>query len=105
MYSTFREAGKKLKKQKQGEKENSLPASWMPMQPRCDYKRFKLPPNHAEFRKVQKLFSKTAKKDRIVAVERVQNPFMWEKYQRYCVAAKLGVLMVLNASMQHSVMY
>lgn len=37
-----------------------------------------------EFKSVERLFRKTMKNDQsvIVSIERVQNPFLWEKYCR-----------------------
>ena len=48
------------------------------------YKRVKLKPNSDEFKGVETLFRKTVTEERaiITSIERVQNPFMWEKYCR-----------------------
>ena len=48
------------------------------------YQRVSLLRLSEEFKEVEKLFKKSIKRSVvIVGIERVQNPFMWEKYQRY----------------------
>ena len=48
------------------------------------YKRVKLEPNSDEFKGVETLFRETVTEAGaiITSIERVQNPFMWEKYSR-----------------------
>ena len=48
------------------------------------YRRVKLEPNSDEFKGVERLFRETVKEETaaIASKERVQNPFMWEKYYR-----------------------
>ena len=54
------------------------------MAPGKEFERYKLPPNNTEYLKIEELFRKTVPESKavIVAIERVQNPFMWEKYMR-----------------------
>ena len=53
------------------------------MEPKEKFRRFKLEANSSEFEGVERLFRETMKEDKvIVSVERVQNPFLWEKYCR-----------------------
>ena len=64
-------------------KSSDLPAHWSPMPSKIQYKRVPLASFCPEFKEVEKLFRKSIKrKVKIISVERVQNPFMWEKYQR-----------------------
>ena len=54
------------------------------MPPTKKYQRVPLSRLSDEFKEVEKLFKKFIKRSvLIVGIERVQNPFMWEKYQRY----------------------
>ena len=47
------------------------------------YQRVPLSRRSDEFKEVKKLFKKSIERSvRIIGIERVQNPFMWEKYQR-----------------------
>ena len=66
------------------DKAEKLPANWCPMAPKEQYKRVELDPNSTEFRDVETLFRKTMETDVsiIATIERVQNPFLWEKYCR-----------------------
>ena len=53
------------------------------MAPNSKYVRVKLEVNTMEFEEVEKLFRETMKDDKvIVSIDRVQNPFLWEKYCR-----------------------
>ena len=53
------------------------------MEPKEKFRRFKLEANSNEFEGVERLFRETMKEDKvIVSIERVQNPFLWEKYCR-----------------------
>ncbi|XP_068739317.1 protein mono-ADP-ribosyltransferase TIPARP-like [Montipora capricornis] len=58
-----------------------LPAHWSSMS--SHVQRVQLSPSSNEFEDVEELFTKSiSKRVKIVKIERVQNPFMWEKYQR-----------------------
>ena len=47
------------------------------------YKRVPLSGRSGEFKQVEKLFRESIERRVvIIGIERVQNPFMWEKYQR-----------------------
>ncbi|XP_068723405.1 uncharacterized protein [Montipora capricornis] len=60
-----------------------LPAHWSSMSSEIPYERVQLSPLSDEFEDVKKLFTKSIQKIvEILRIERVQNPFMWEKYQR-----------------------
>ena len=50
------------------------------------YKRVPLTTTSSEYKEVETLFKKTVNKSVVIkGIERVQNPFMWEKYQRYFI--------------------
>ena len=56
---------------------------WDPMPSTMQYKRFPLSGRSGEFKQVEKLFRESIEgRVVIIGIERVQNPFMWEKYQR-----------------------
>ena len=56
---------------------------WDPMPSTMQYKRVQLSRHSDKFKEVEKLFKKSIKRRVvIIGIERVQNPFMWEKYQR-----------------------
>ena len=60
-----------------------LPSHWSSMSSETQYKRVPLSSLSDEFKDVEKLFRKSIKKSvEILRIERVQNSFMWEKYQR-----------------------
>ena len=60
-----------------------LPAHWSSMPYATKYRRVPLSSLSDEFKDVENLFRKSIRKSvEIVRIERVQNPFMWEKYQR-----------------------
>ena len=62
----------------------NMPSHWSSMPPTRKYQRVPLSRRSDEFKEVEKLFKKSIKRNVvIVGIERVQNPFMWEKYQRY----------------------
>ena len=62
----------------------NMPSHWSSMPPTRKYQRVPLSRLSDEFKEVEKLFKKFIKRSvLIVGIERVQNPFMWEKYQRY----------------------
>ena len=77
-----------LAKEKQGKRTKSanLPSHWSPMSSKTQYKRVLLASVSDEFKGVEKLFRNSMKRSvQIIGIERVQNPFMWEKYQRYLI--------------------
>ena len=48
------------------------------------YKRVPLTSTSSEYKEMETLFKKTVNKNVVIkGIERVQNQFMWEKYQRY----------------------
>lgn len=61
-----------------------IPSRWSLMPPNKQYVRVGLLSHEEEFKTVEKLFRRTMN-DYVVIdnIERVQNPFMWEKYCRY----------------------
>ena len=62
----------------------NMPSHWSSMPPKRQYQRVPLSRFSVEFKEVEKLFKKSIERSvLIVGIERVQNPFMWEKYQRY----------------------
>ena len=59
------------------------PSHWAPMPSTMQYQRVPLSRLSDEFKEVKNLFEKSINWSvAIVAIQRVQNPFMWEKYQR-----------------------
>ena len=64
-------------------KDSPLPSNWSFMSPETQYDRVPLSCLSDEFKDVEKIFRKSMKRSvEILKIERVQNPFMWEKYQR-----------------------
>ena len=64
-------------------KDDKIPDHWSSMAPNAKYVLVKLEVNSVEFKEVEKLFRKTMKDEGvIVSIERVRNPFLWEKYCR-----------------------
>ena len=62
----------------------NMPSHWSSMLSKRQYQRVPLSRLSEEFKEVEKLFKKSIKRGVvIVGIERVQNPFMWEKYKRY----------------------
>ncbi|XP_078361818.1 uncharacterized protein LOC144646153 [Oculina patagonica] len=60
-----------------------IPSHWSSMRPSAQYTRVRLDASSAEFKDVGQLFRKTMNDQaKIKSIERVQNPFMWEKYCR-----------------------
>lgn len=62
-----------------------IPKHWSPMPPNKQYERVRLwEPHSSEFKGVEQLFRRTMNDYvTIVSIERVQNPFLFEKYCRY----------------------
>ena len=64
-------------------KDSHLPSKWSSMPSETQYKRVSMSCLSPEFKDVEKLFKESMKRSvKILKIERVQNPFMWEKYQR-----------------------
>ena len=63
---------------------HALPLHWFAMQETDTFTRVKLHPSSDEFRRVSRDFHQSMKGDlpTVVAVERVQNPFLWGKFTR-----------------------
>lgn len=72
------------KAQQDRETESShLPAHWSPVPSKTKYKRVPLDPASPEFKEVENLFRKSMNRSvKKISIDRVQNPFMWEKYSR-----------------------
>ena len=60
------------------------PSHWSSMASDVKFERVEVDVTSDEFKSVERLFRKTMKNDQavIVSIERVQNPFLWEKYCR-----------------------
>lgn len=60
------------------------PSHWSSMAFGVKFMRVEVDVTSNEFKGVERLFRKTMKNDQavIVSIERVQNPFLWEKYCR-----------------------
>ncbi|XP_073241982.1 uncharacterized protein [Porites lutea] len=80
--------------QRRNTRVTNTPNHWSSMQSKRQYQRVSLSRLSEEFKEVEKLFKKSIKRSVvIVGIERVQNPFMWEKYQRKkenMAAARIG---------------
>lgn len=61
-----------------------LPTQWTSVPESEEYIRVPLPTSSDQFKLAESLFrqSMAENKATIVAIERIQNPFMWEKYAR-----------------------
>ena len=63
--------------------DSHMSSKWSSMPSGTQYKRVSLSCLSQEFKDVEKLFKGSMKRSvKILKIERVQNPFMWEKYQR-----------------------
>lgn len=59
------------------------PSHWSHMPSTRPYQRVKLSSNTDEFKEIEELFKNSFKWSvEILSIERVQNPYEWEKYQR-----------------------
>lgn len=68
---------------KGSEKYKYVPSHWSPMPPNSRYERVAIDAGSSEFQGVEQLFRRTMNDYAvIVRIERVQNPFMMEKYCR-----------------------
>ena len=78
--------------QRRNTRATNTPSHWSSMLSKREYQRVSLSRLSEEFNEVEKLFKKSIKRSVvIVGIERVQNPFMWEKYQRYYWTNALNV--------------
>ncbi|XP_015779748.1 PREDICTED: TCDD-inducible poly [ADP-ribose] polymerase-like [Acropora digitifera] len=61
-----------------------FPLQWAPVREDVDYSRHPLSMSFPEFKLAESCFRKSIPQGKatIIAIERVQNPFMWEKYAR-----------------------
>lgn len=76
MSSAQKEVGK-------GATSANVPSSRISMPSGKQYQRVLLKVTLLEYKNVETLFKKTMKGTAVIkSIERVQNPFMWEKYQR-----------------------
>uniref|UniRef100_A0AAJ7TJQ5 Poly [ADP-ribose] polymerase n=2 Tax=Petromyzon marinus TaxID=7757 RepID=A0AAJ7TJQ5_PETMA len=62
----------------------SQPSTWVPMDPGVDFVRVTLEPAERAYRAAYRLFHQTVSETKalVLGIERVQNPFLWEKYCR-----------------------
>ncbi|CAM9839031.1 unnamed protein product [Lampetra planeri] len=62
----------------------SQPSTWVPMDPGADFVRVTLEPAERAYRAAYRLFHQTVSETKalVLGIERVQNPFLWEKYCR-----------------------
>ena len=61
------------------------------------YKRVPLSGRSGEFKQVEKLFRESIERRVvIIGIERVQNPFMWEKYQRQTSALTVSCTVIIT---------
>ena len=64
----------------------NVPSQWSSMPSDKQYRRVPLTSTSSEYKEIETLFKKTVNKSVVIkGIERVQNPFMWEKYQRYFI--------------------
>lgn len=60
------------------------PSNWASMPSNKQYTRVKLSTVSSEYKEVERLFKSSIEKRVVIRrIQRVQNSFMWEKYQRY----------------------
>jgi len=78
------DASVKMKLNKMSASYKYIPSHWFPMPPGAQYRRITLTRSSGEFKDVEQLFKRTMNDDYVVIVniDRVQNPFMMEKYCR-----------------------
>ena len=67
------------------EASGSLPSNWSAVPPGEDYIRVQLSAASDEYQGVYRQFASSIQnvEATVLRIERVQNPFMWEKYTRY----------------------
>ena len=77
-----------------------IPGHWSQMPYMTRYQRVWLSPYSDEFELVEELFRSSIEQSvTIIRIERVQNPFMWEKYQRCVSAFTLGYTLLIAPGM------
>ncbi|XP_067299868.1 poly(ADP-ribose) polymerase family member 14-related sequence 1 isoform X2 [Pseudorasbora parva] len=59
----------------------SIPQHWDAMAPNMLYQTFNLPPTNTEYKDVQVRFQATCPSNKVLKIERIQNPGMWKNYQ------------------------
>lgn len=64
-----------------------VPSQWTSVPESEEFIRVPLPTSSDQFKLAESLFRQTMSENKatIVSIERVQNPFMWEKYARYSI--------------------
>ena len=78
----------------------SIPGHWSQMPYMTRYQRVWLSPYSDEFELVEELFRNSIEQSvTIIRIERVQNPFMWEKYQRCVSAFTIGYTLLIAPGM------
>ena len=64
----------------------NVPSRWSSMPTVKQYTRVPLISTSSEYKEIETFFKKTVNKNVVIkGVERVQNKFMWEKYQMYVI--------------------
>ena len=64
----------------------NVPSRWSSMPTVKQYTRVSLMSTSSEYKEIETFFKKTVNKNVVIkGVERVQNKFMWEKYQMYVI--------------------
>ena len=77
-----------------------IPGHWSQMPYMTRYQRVWLSPYSDEFELVEELFRSSIEQSvTIIRIERVQNPFMWEKYQRCVSAFTIGYTLLIAPGM------
>ncbi len=93
-------------KQKSGKNATSekVPSHWSSMPSKEQYRRVSLAVTSSEYKEMETLFKKTIRKTVVIkSIERVQNPFMWEKYQRYFSLTTILKQQSINQSINQSI--
>ena len=77
-----------------------IPGHWSQMPNMTCYQRVLLSSYSDEFKHVEELFRNSIEQSvTIICIERVQNPFMWEKYQRCVSAFTIGYSLLIAPGM------
>ncbi|KAJ7389643.1 Appr-1'-p processing enzyme, partial [Desmophyllum pertusum] len=73
----------KRRRQKYAETQvvSKVPSHWSSMPADQTFQRVALAPTSSEYKRVERLFEMTSTNLKIKSIERVENPFLWEKYQ------------------------
>ena len=78
----------------------SIPGHWSQMPYMTRYQPVWLSPHSDEFELVEELFRNSIEQSvTIIRIERVQNPFMWKKYQRCVSAFTIGYTLLIAPGM------